>query len=446
MARVGEAPAYPMRERGILVPGSPEDHAAGAAFQQFTIGTGFIDRWAVDIPSTIVQLQQGAGPVTEDGAPAPDGTAELNDGFLKADDVFELDWEWDRKKTETGQPYFSTAYADLWREELIGHLLQCALGMELTVPFVDYWPEGVSYTAVLSHDSDGNLEEEAQAALELLEECRIQSTWCMLEPGYSAETYSRIREAGHELAFHYNAVEPDEGFWDESEFRRQLEWLRKAIGEEGPLTNKNHLTRIEGWGEFFRWCEGAGITCDQSRGPSKKGNSGFLYGTCHPYFPISWSDESNRLYNVLQIGFLTQDLDHGKWADSSVIVPYLEEVRKVRGAAHFVVHQYHIYRREEVRDSMRRIVAEARKRGFAFWTIGEIEEWERWRRELTIKAAPEDGRFSVMDSKGNSHWQGKKPVVWIPVSAEEPAQGTAAGLTQRFGVWCRQAAPAIEEA
>ncbi|MFX9665028.1 hypothetical protein ABTO78_20435, partial [Acinetobacter baumannii] len=91
--------------------------------------------------------------------------------------------------------------------------------------------------------------------------------------------YDRIRAEGHEVAFHYNAVEADEGIWDEAEFSRQLDWLKRAAGTPSVASNKNHLTRIEGWGELFRWCEKYGIEADQTRGPSKKGNVGFIFGT-----------------------------------------------------------------------------------------------------------------------------------------------------------------------
>jgi hypothetical protein len=155
-----------------------------AARQHFKIGEGSLERWSVDIIGTIVGMQQGTRPVLADGVPAPDGTAQLNEGILKADDQAEMDWEWDRRHTETDAPYFAYPYADFWRELLIGHLLRTAVNKGLTLPFVGYWPEGVKHVAMISHDSDGNKDEHAFATLDLLEECRIHSTWCMLEPGY----------------------------------------------------------------------------------------------------------------------------------------------------------------------------------------------------------------------------------------------------------------------
>lgn len=430
-------------EAGSLTLNRPDGESIGPALLRFTVGKGRIDRWTVDIPSTVVGLQQGLKPVLEDGVPAPDGTAPVDDGVLKADDVMELDWSADRLFTETGMPYFAHPYADLWREALAGHLIGAAAERGLSLPFIGYWPDGIDHVALVSHDSDGNQDEHAVSTLETLAACGIRSTWCMLESGYSAPLYDRIRAEGHEVAFHYNAVEADQGIWDENEFSRQLEWLKQAAATQSVASNKNHLTRVEGWGELFSWCEKYGIEADQTRGPSKKGNVGFIFGTCHPYFPIAWADENNRFYNVLEIGFLTQDLDIGKWSDSSIIVPFLEQVRKVEGVAHFLFHQIHIHNREEVRRAMRTLSEQARELGYPFWTSKEINDWERSRRTIAIETVEADGTCSVNAAASMV----KTAVVWTPVPdklQDTKGTGSAAHIGEdgeysiRYGILCRK--------
>ena len=146
---------------GILRDRSPDGAVIGAALQRFDVGAGTIERWAVDVPFTIVGLQQGTGPVLSDGVPSPDGTANIDDNILKADDRCAMDWRHDRSETATGQPYFARPYADYWREAIVSQLLRAALRQGLTLPFVDYWPEGVEQVAMISHDSDSNLDESA---------------------------------------------------------------------------------------------------------------------------------------------------------------------------------------------------------------------------------------------------------------------------------------------
>ncbi|UVI32664.1 hypothetical protein [Paenibacillus spongiae] len=420
-----------IQETGMLMKDHPAGAAQGPARQTFRIGKGLLERWAIDICGTIVELQQGTGPVLDDGEPAPDGTAAVNEGILKADDRIAMDWEHDRLLTETGSPYFAYPYADYWRDLFIGHLLQSVLSLELTLPVVGCWPDGIERVAMISHDSDLNQDIHAESALEQLGECGIRSTWCMIEPGYSPGIYDLVKAAGHELAFHYNALDEQNGRWAEDEFERQLDWLKQAANLPAVTSNKNHYTRFEGWGELFEWCEKGGVQSDQTRGPSKKGNVGFIFGTCRPYFPIAWAGENNRMYDVLEIGFLTQDLDlTTQWSDSSVINPFLDEVARMNGVAHFLFHQVHIHNSASVRAALRRVVEEARSRGFTFWTGEQINRWERSRRNISLDMAA-DGTVIV---------SGEAPegaVIWIPVpDGYEPSEDEE--LADQYGVSCRK--------
>ncbi len=439
-------------EFGHLCRERPDGVPAGAALQRFRIGAGWLERWAVDIAGTSVCMQQGIAPVLKDGPPAPDGSAPIDDGLLKADDGFAMDWTHDRVVTDTGIPYLPHPYVDYWRELFAGRLIGMALERGLSVPIVDYWPAGIEQVAMLSHDSDLNGDANAEAALKLLAECGVRSTWCMIEEGYSSDMYRRILEAGHELALHYNAVEGDKGKWAEEEFVRQLSWFAAATGLPGAVSNKNHFTRFEGWGELFEWCEKYGVKSDQTRGPSKKGNVGMLFGTCHPYFPMAWSTERNRIYDVVEIGFLTQDLDLSeRWPDSSVIVPFLDRVQSVSGVAHFLVHQIHIGNHESVRDSVRRIVHEARRRNFTFLTGKEINDWLRVRRAYVASlydeikgdrltaAAREDGEAAIrVPVTPDDALSGHPPTVWIPVMRDNDG-GEGMGCMEIYGYLCRPA-------
>lgn len=402
-----------------------------SALQRIKYGSGTIERWSIKIPQTVVGLQQGTKPVVEDGIAAPDGSANLDEGILKAEDGFELDWVQDRTFTETGMLYFEHPYADLWKEVIIEHLLKIVLEKDLTLPFLNYWPANVQHVAMISHDSDLNVDESAQITLDTLKAENVQSTWCMIAPGYSPSIYDQIKKDGHEIALHYNALEMEEGVWSEEAFHSQFAWVKKATNTDHIVSNKNHYTRFEGWGELYTWCENNGIQVDQSRGPSKKGNIGFLFGTCHPYFPIAWSDEKNRLYDVLEIGFLTQDLNHNTLSDVSVIQPFLDGVKRVNGVAHFLFHQYHIYNQPKVREAIVQLITTAKSQGFTFWTSKQINDWERARRRLSIDeiSLSEDNKATNLDGEDDF-------VILIPIS-EEQATGEN-GLVKRFGISCKQ--------
>lgn len=387
----------------------PEADESCVALHKFTLGKGTIERWAVPIPTTIVGLQQGQNPVLTDGISALDGTGDISDGILKADDSIELDWEWDRQATEAGKKYFGHPYTDLWREVMISHLLQIVLDKGLTLPFIGFWPDDGGYTAHISFDSDSNKDIQAETTLDILKKYDVPSTWCMLEPGYSPYIYERARKDGHELAFHYNSLERDDRPWDSAEFTRQHEWFKAATGEPYAISNKNHFTRFEGWGDLFVWCEQNKIRLDQSRGSSKRGNVGFTFGTCHPYYPIAWANERNRLYDVLEVGFLTQDMDEETHVHSSVIRPFLEQVKNVDGVAHFLFHQRHIHNKAGVREAFVKLVETARAMGFKFKTAKQIDEWVRARRKVIIKEISPNGNVEL---SGGPVPNGL--VVWLP--------------------------------
>ncbi|MFK7695527.1 hypothetical protein [Paenibacillus sp. HJGM_3] len=417
---------------------------AAPALLQLRVENGYIDRWSVDIPFSVIGLQQGLRPVAEDGAPAPDGSAPLDDGVLKAEDELQLDWVADRTHTETGAPYFGVPYADHWRETIVAHILQRITEKGKTLPFVDVWPEGVTGIATISHDSDRNHDTDAETTLRVLAECGIRSTWCMMKPGYSFPYHQRIREAGHELALHFNANVREGGSWSEADFRRQYEWLTTVNGGEAVTSNKNHFTRFEGWGELFAWCEACGIEVDQTRGPSKTGTVGFTFATCQPYFPIAWFDEGNRHYDVLEIGFLTQDL--GAMTDMSVVQPFLDAVREVQGVAHFLFHQGRIHSADAVRESLIEFVRIASGKGFAFWTSREINAWHRARRRLKVVGLGIDSPDEVVVQRSATSAavvidpvEAASPVVWIPLRpGEEDGLDASVQVERKYGVLCRK--------
>lgn len=358
---------------------------------EIQVGSGLFARFAVDVAATVVALRQGPGPVLQDGAPAPDGTAEVDDGVLKADDMIALDYDRDRRPMPSGIPYFSFPYADFWRELFVGYLVRTTWERGLAVPFVGYWPSDAHHAALISHDSDMNGDEHATATLEILRRENIRSTWCILRPGYSREILEAAVAEGHEIALHYNAVTEDDGVWGAAEFAEQLEWLRARLPQVRIVSNKNHLTRVEGWGELFEWCERGGIEAEQTRGPSKRGNLGFIFGTCHPYLPLAGWNDSNRCYNVLEMGFLTPDMNTGKWGDDSLVRPLLDRVAAACGLAHFLFHQVHLCEKERVRYAFERVVSEARAGGFVFMTGSEVNDWERLRRSIEFRELGDDG-------------------------------------------------------
>ncbi len=344
-----------------------------AALTQNTVGKGHCLLIAPDLTGTVVRIQQGIG-IACDGVPSPDGTAPTCDQVLKSDDGCVLDWLLDRVPVEgiEGLKGFVEPIADQWRELLLRALFTLAEEQQIALPLLWFYPRNLPALAHISHDSDGNDVQAAQLLLDTLQAAHINTTWCVLPPGYPPEIIASIREAGHELAMHYDSLEAP---WSEEEFESQWRFLTEMFGGTPPVTNKNHYLRWEGYTEFYDWCAKRGIELDQSKGASKMGEVGYNFGTCHLYFP---EDRSGQPLDVLELPTPTQDL--GVFVPPIAISTLLESVLRHNGVLHLLFHPGHTGK-EIVNAALREAVTLACREGLEWWTGEQLNRWERARRQ-----------------------------------------------------------------
>ena len=331
-----------------------------------------------------------ASPCTGTGVPAPDGTAQIDEGILKCDDGVVLDWETDRT-TDTEVPFFLEAVGDELRAILLRSVFLGARFTATALPMLWYWPGDLEAVAHLSHDSDNNVVDRAFQLLENTRALGVHSTWCIQYPGYTPELYAAVAAYGSEICLHYDALSgKTPNRWDYSDLVFQWEFLRREAGLDTITTNKNHYTRWEGSLEFFQWLAKVGIASDQTKGPSKSGNTGHLYGSTHPWFPME--TVSGRFYDVLEVNFLTQDMVHtisdpdapvGQFPPYAIAEPLVDRVRKHYGVAHFLFHPHHCMR-PGVPTAMADTVEYALQQGLPWLTAQQINAWERGRRTVAF--------------------------------------------------------------
>lgn len=343
---------------------------------------------APDVPGSVVRIQQGVG-ITRDGIPAPDGTSPVCDNVLKSDDGQQLDWIFDRQPVE-GVPGF-TAFlqpvADQWRELLLRAIFYLAAEQDVPLPVLWLYPGNLRAIGHMSHDSDGNDEACARAMLEAVAEAGINSTWCVHVPGYPSEILEAIRQAGHELAMHYDSMSPGTTFCEE-EFDNHFRELTELFGV-APTTNKNHYLRWEGDTECFEWCEERGILMDESKGASKTGEAGFNFGTMTPYRPVT---REGRIIDVIELPTLTQDLL--VFAPKELASPLIKAAAKHSGIVHFLFHPAHIDK-PGMREAIVDTVKKGKDAGLEWWTALRIADWMRARREAGWAA------YSSMDNNAS---------------------------------------------
>jgi hypothetical protein len=305
-----------------------------------------------------------------------------------------LDWIFDRQPVAgaPGLSAFMQPIADLWRELLLRAIFYLAEAQQAALPLLWFYPRNLPALGEISHDTDLNDPQLALRLLEALGEAQIHSTWCVILPGYPPEVIAAIRDAGHELAMHYDSFSVDRP-WSEANFRGQREALTEMFGGplrpgsgHAPISNKNHYLRWEGDSDLWAWCVRAGIQLDQSKGPSKTGAIAFTFGTCHPYLPV---DPAGRLLDVLELPTLTQDML--LTSPMAALAPMLDGVLRAHGILHLLFHPAHIAKPDQA-DAFLESVARGREAGLEWWTAAQINAWERARRQTSWQIAP-DGAF-----------------------------------------------------
>ncbi len=400
----------------------------GSAMLENRFGSGRALLFGPDLIFSVVHIQQGVA-VLQDGRPAPDESASLNDGVLKAEDGMVLDWQRDRQPAAPdGGRIFLEPVSDDLRELILRGVFHLAQQAGIRLPLLWYWPGQTRAVGTISHDTDGHDPKKAVAMLEALNRCGIKSTWCTLFPGgYPGDFYRALQDQDFEIALHFDAMSGGEQTsWSKDNFLFQHRWLLKEAGVEHLTSNKNHYTRWEGRLDFLRWCEEAGIDSDGTRGPSKKGTIGFPLGGSQPYFP--WDDEavSPRLIKVLEVNLLTQDpvVTHPPEYGWQLA----EAVRRHHGVAHFLFHPAHI-QKPGVENALVALVEHGRKLEMPWWTNRQVHAWEMLRRE--VKA--------VFDSAGGVVLQASRTVpratLLVLKTREEPRPLTLDGRSVSSTGW-----------
>jgi hypothetical protein len=374
------------------------------AFTIRKVGKGYAALLTVNLMKTFYMIQHGV-PVYRDGYPAPDGSAPLDEGFLKADDACVLDWQQDRNHLAQGEvPFYLHPVVDEWRILWIRVLHMLAGKLQFNLAQTWFWPDGLDGIGLISHDTDLNSEPHARSMLQRLKDAGINSTWCIIMPGYEEEVNRQIVMEGHEVALHYNAMGTDipQSGWSEQHFNAQLAMLKEQFPDQEIVSNKNHYLRWEGDVQFYQWCERAGIGVDQSRGGTKRGNKGFLAGTCHPYLPVS-ATEQNRLLSTLSVPTLAWDPPMENRCTAEEARALLERSIAVNGIGHFLFHPAAgIEDEDRVGRMLVELVHYGVQRGIAWWTSKQIGQWFHLRRQVRIKGLNKrEGVLEVIIESGS---------------------------------------------
>jgi hypothetical protein len=390
-----ETPSIPVEKKNeITFEDEAEDEWPAITINPF--GKGYVLYWAVSLVETVRRIQEG-NYVCNDGIPPADGMSPIDDGILKCEDGLVLDWNHDRRiiSPSAQVPAFINPIVDVWKRTFRRYIIYIADMCNVPLLRVNFWPNSYDFIMHISHDTDGNNEEEAKLMLEKVNSLGIHTTWCLITPGYSPDLCKSIIESGHELAFHFDAQSyPFPDVFSLDTLEEQLEEVYEITGLPQFYSNKNHYTRWEGKIQFFEWLVKKGIKMDQSKGPSKCGTQGFPFGTCHPWQAV---DKYGELIDCLELSFQSQDI--GLQGPPDTAAEIVDACKEVHGVCHFIFHPAHVSK-EKVQQSFKDLVAMAKSKGGHFMRSDEIGKWY-FKRRLFIESFGVEPLKDVVIEKRN---------------------------------------------
>ncbi|MFY9233106.1 MAG: hypothetical protein WAO58_01460 [Fimbriimonadaceae bacterium] len=327
------------------------------------------------IGQTIAQMQLGRSVECDDIGPA-DGSARLDDGNLRAEDGSNLDFLDDRLAGEEGSPYFAFPHADVAKEILIRTILEAVENAGLVALMAWHWPRNATATSLLSLDCETFEPGHVQRLHTLMSMYGCRGAWLVALPGYTLDVYRTLRSWQHEIGTLF--VTDDTAGWHDEKLKIQHVAIGRSSASPSIIATRPVDGKWRGYTRFYDQAEEAGARLSLSKGGRQPGTSGFLFGTCHPFFPMR---KDGSFY-------LTAELPYAVYLPGSVTSDQAGDAILEKTVARHGC--FHIVFRPEAADvpenfgSLRRLLSDCKQRKVEFILPEDLYRFERARRALRI--------------------------------------------------------------
>lgn len=346
-----------------------------AAVVSRRFGSGSCTYFAPHLGRSFKLMQLGTS-VEVDAAGPIDGSAQLDDGKLRAEDGIALDFDVDRIEVEgTKHKFFGQPHADLLKEVFFRCLLEVVDRAGLRMATVWYWPNHATGAAMVTFDCQDFEVDYVSRMQRMLTMFGSRTTWMVAMPGYPADTYRQMRAWGYEVGLLYDAE--DAAGWHPDRLHIQF----TSLGRLSSLPNITAVRpadgRWRGYTHFYEAAQDAGCRVSLSKGGRQPGTQGFAFGTCHPFFPAR------------KDGFhLTMEVPYTVYNPGSITLDPVSDVVLLQSALRNGC--FHLVSRPEaVLDSachsaLRRTLSLCKQHRLEFLAPEEIYSFEKARRNVRI--------------------------------------------------------------
>ncbi len=358
------------------------------ALLHHALGAGHVLVFAVDLGETILRIRMGR-PVSEQVVLPPDIPSRHEDPCLHSEDATRLDWYLDRYPCEDGTLCFLKPVADLWQESLIRAVLQAGQWAGAVVPMVWFYPRLLPGVGVLSIESDpasGSYETHLNHLMTLT---GTRAVWCISELMHNANFYRDLARREHEIGLRY-VPEPGQ-FCKPSSLQNQVDNLRRFTGVRAITAVQVEGLQWRGCSEFYEYVERAQIFTELSRGGYHPQASGFLFGSAHPWQPMSRTrpGEIIRVYSLPLLAYRAME-----WVSPAQVNALFSATRSVYGVFHLTIRPS-VLTDHSSADALMRMIGTVRYNGYEWLTAHELARWLTARANLRYRLAGLPGQMQL---------------------------------------------------
>lgn len=315
--------------------------------------------------------------VETDGVGPEDGSAKWDQGPPRAEYGARSRFE------EREEGAFLQPHADALRELWIRIVLEAVRETGKRALMLWHLPRNLNHAATLSLDCDTAVNSDLFNLNASLLMTGARATMLVRHGGFGPDVFGWMRRVGHEIAF---ALETDEpGGWHPARVKVQIAGQTR-LAAVGPITSLRVAQGAwNGWLQPYESFAEAGIRNVISKGGTERGSAGFLFGTCHPFFPIKDNKPIGPLehpYQIYDVGVATTD---------AMVDPILSMVKKRHGVLHGVTRVSMIHNEAGIAGIMRWLSV-VKQSGADFFTTERLGNFERARRQTRLSVV---GQSSV---------------------------------------------------
>jgi len=332
------------------------------------------------IGQTMSLLMMGRA-VANDMIGPGDGTAVTENGKLQAEDGTNLRFAEDRERPEgCTVPIFLQPHVDFLRDIWMRMIMEAIEAARATPLLVWHLPNNANAAIAFSIDADTLTAEHVRIIAGGLTKFGLPAAWMVPPPGYGQDMYRAFRKWDHETALLFAT---DGESMSEDQMKIQNLTIARAAGLPGVSSVRTNDGHWHGLTRFYEIAELAGAKLSLSKGGRQPGTSGFLFGTCHMFFPVRRSGKPFSIaelpYAAFRPGVVTPD---------SAIPALIDRVTQVHGCLH-VAQTASGVSEGNFEVSLQQMLMAARNARLLSITPEQLYQYEKARRQLRVKAGEE---------------------------------------------------------